>query len=203
MSSFNTSNSHPLIPNSNQYYIDKKYVSIHSEDRDILRYPKSSEFEIELPQDYLNVHSAKLYSWTFPANYSVFSSDNSNNFLIFKFIKLYNPGEFSFSDPLSEAIFAALYNNLSSTYVFTIEPGFYNPQQMAIELTNQLNRVVTAYLYTVITDPTLQSQLKSQGGYTDFVVAYSEVGQKLWFGNRSSSFTFLNEKQLDLKNANS
>ena len=49
MSSFNTSSSHPLIPNANQYYVDKKYVSIHSEDRDILRYPRSGEFEIELP----------------------------------------------------------------------------------------------------------------------------------------------------------
>ena len=46
MSSFNLSSSHPLIPNSNQYYIDKKYVSIHSEDRDIIKYPRSGEFEI-------------------------------------------------------------------------------------------------------------------------------------------------------------
>lgn len=29
---FNTSTSHPLIPNANDYIIYKKYVSIHSED---------------------------------------------------------------------------------------------------------------------------------------------------------------------------
>ena len=57
MSSFNTSNSHPLIPNSNQYYIDKKFVSIHSEDRDIFRYAKSTEFEIELPSNRCRLHN--------------------------------------------------------------------------------------------------------------------------------------------------
>ena len=31
--SFNTFNNHPLIPNSNQYFYEKKYISIHSEDR--------------------------------------------------------------------------------------------------------------------------------------------------------------------------
>ena len=38
MSQFTLNNNHQLIPNSNQYYVDKKYVSIHSEDRDILKY---------------------------------------------------------------------------------------------------------------------------------------------------------------------
>ena len=33
---YNTSTNHPLIPNANDYIIYKKYVSIHSEDRDVL-----------------------------------------------------------------------------------------------------------------------------------------------------------------------
>ena len=93
MSSFNTSTSHPLIPNSNQYYIEKKYVSIHSEDRDITKYPIASEFEIELPQDYLNVKSVRLSTWSFPANYNVFSPENYNIAMSFKFITLYNPAK--------------------------------------------------------------------------------------------------------------
>ncbi len=28
-------NGHPLIDNSNQYFFEKKFISIHSEDRDI------------------------------------------------------------------------------------------------------------------------------------------------------------------------
>ena len=139
MSSFNTSSTHPLIPNANQYYVDKKYVSIHSEDRDILKYPASNEFEIELPQDYLNVQSVKLSTWSFPANYNVFSAINFNVGMTFKFIKLYNPGEHSYADPLTEAIFAGLYILISKTYIIMIETGFYNPDQMATELTNKFN----------------------------------------------------------------
>ena len=73
MSKFNTFTNHPLIPNSQEFMVIRKYVSIHSEDRDILKYPNSSEFEIELPQDYLNVLSVRLESWSFPSNYSTFS----------------------------------------------------------------------------------------------------------------------------------
>ena len=66
MSRLELNNNHPLIPNSNQYLFERKFVSINSEDRDLIKYPNSSEFEIELPQDYVNVQSVKLYSWSFP-----------------------------------------------------------------------------------------------------------------------------------------
>ena len=45
---FNTNTSHPLIPNSQEYIYYKKYVSVHSEDRNMLKYPESSDFEFEL-----------------------------------------------------------------------------------------------------------------------------------------------------------
>ena len=60
MSRFDLNNNHPIIPNANQYYFEKKYVSIHSEDRDVIKYRNPSSFEIELPQDYLNVQSVRL-----------------------------------------------------------------------------------------------------------------------------------------------
>ena len=69
---FNTSNSHPIIPNSNDYMIYKKYVSIHSEDRDSLKYPNSNLFEIEMPEDITNIYSLRLINWTFPSNYNSF-----------------------------------------------------------------------------------------------------------------------------------
>ena len=58
-------NNHPLITNANQYFYERKFISIHSEDRDVDKYPNSALFEIELPQDYVNVASARLYSWSF------------------------------------------------------------------------------------------------------------------------------------------
>ena len=41
---FNVNSSHPLIQSSQEYMYYKKFVSIHSEDRDIIRYPNSAEF---------------------------------------------------------------------------------------------------------------------------------------------------------------
>jgi hypothetical protein len=197
MSQFNLNNNHQLIPNSNQYYIDKKYVSIHSEDRDILKYRNASEFEIELPQDYLNVQSARLSTWSFPSNYSVFTIDSNNVYMTFKFSTLYNPGEHSYSDPLTEAIFAGLYYNLNNDYIVEIEPGFYNPTQMATELTNKFNETVSVYLqdFFTSTDP-LYIQYNYAADlfteYTRFTIVYSEVAQKLWFGNNADQFIITN-----------
>ena len=193
MSSFNTSTSHPLIPNANQYYIERKYVSIHSEDRDILKYKASSEFEIELPQDYLNVQSVKLSTWSFPANYNVFSSINFNIAMTFKFIKLYNPGEHSFADPLTEAIFAGLYSIFGKEYLVRIETGFYNPEQMATELTNKFNEAVSTLLTTFFTNtPAYNYALALFTGYDRFNIVYNAVGQKLWFGNTADQFELTN-----------
>jgi len=193
MSSFNTSSTHPLIPNANQYYLDKKYVSIHSEDRDILKYPNSSEFEIELPQDYLNVYSVKLYSWSFPANYNVFSPVNFNIAMTFKFVKLYNPGEFGFADPLTEAIFAGLYSLIGKEYVVRIETGFYTPDQLATELTNKFNETVSNELIDFFTNtPAYNYALALFTGYDRFVIVYNSVGQKLWFGNNADQFELTN-----------
>ena len=137
-------NNHPLIPNSNQYFYERRYLSVHSEDRDFSKYPNSAEFEITMPQEYLNVVSVRLASWSFPSNYSVFSTIGTYNVkMTFKMTNLYNPGEYGVSSPLLEGIFAALYNNIDKQYVITIESGFYNPDQMATELTNRFNEAVT------------------------------------------------------------
>lgn len=72
MSRFNTQTSHPLIPNSQEYQFEQQYISIHSEDRNMLKYPNSSEFEIELPQDYSNVEGFRLTSGYFPSTVNVF-----------------------------------------------------------------------------------------------------------------------------------
>lgn len=193
MSRFNVSQNHPLIANSQQYLDYKKFVSIHSEDRDIIKYPNSSEFEIELPQDYLNVQSVKLSSWSFPANYDVFSPVNFNIAMTFKFIKLYNPGEHGYADPLTEAIFAGLYSLIGKQYLVRIESGFYNPTQMATELTNKFNEAVTNILTDFFTNtPAYNYALALFTGYNRFVIVYNSVGQRLWFGNTADQFEITN-----------
>lgn len=199
MSRFNTSTNHPIIPNANEYMYEKQYVSIHSEDRNGLKWPQSSEFEIELPQDYCNVQSVRLASWTFPANYNTFSLSQNNIAIVFEITKPYNPTDHMISDPLLTAISDALQAYLGKPFIAVIEEGFYNPNQIATELTNRFNNVVSSVIIEFLTAnaPELLPQFNLTG-YDQFVVVYNEVGQKLWFGNKSSDFVISNDSALYL-----
>ena len=120
----------------------------------------------------------------------------------FKFVQLYNPGEHSFSDPLTEAIFAGLYYNISNDYIVVIEPGFYNPTQMATELTNKMNEATSAYLKSFFNDPAYPAYNYAAALFTNydrFTIVYNEVGQKLWFGNNADQFVLTNKESLLLK----
>jgi hypothetical protein len=198
---YNLNTNHPLITNSNEYYLERKYVSIHSEDRNVFKYPNSSDYEIELPQDYLNIQTVQLVSWSFPANYNVFSGFFSNLFMTFKIINPYNPGENGFSDPLAEAIFAGLYYNKDKDYSINIQAGFYNPIQMMNELTNKMNETITLYLNDFFkSNPTYNYALELfVNGYERFRIIYDDVGQKLWFGNNSDQFILTNDSQVYLQ----
>ena len=207
---FNTNTSHPLTQNSQEYIYYRKYVSIHSEDRDMLKYPDSSTFEIELPEDLLNVASLRLFDWSFPCNYNTFSNLFSNTTMTFQINSPYDPNRHNVGNLLLEKIFECLYYNINTQYTLTIEDGFYNPLQMAKELTNKFNESVTnviiAYFNKEILNPALTPVERDEyqqaldlfmtaGGYTNFVVVYNTVGNKLWFGNISDGFIFTNEIQ--------
>ena len=193
---YNVNNNHPLIPNSQQYILFNKYVSIHSEDRDLLKFPNSSEFEIELPEDIVNVASLKLINWTFPANYNTFSKGNENTSLYYKITTPYNPAAFGLTDQYNYRIYEALFMTQQEPYIFYIEEGFYNPDQMVTELTNKFNYTTSKRIRSYFTEKgwtdTL-NEFNSNGGYSRFIVVYNSVSLKLWFGNRADGFTILNE----------
>ena len=209
-SNFNVNTSHPLIPNSQEYIYYKKYVSIHSEDRDALKYPSSSIFEIEMPEDLLNVMALRLHDWSFPCNYDTFSDLFSNTRMTFRINNPYNPNINSLSDLLSEKIFECLYYNRDTEFNVFIENGFYNPLQMATELTNKFNTAVTSTIISYFTSKSVDSSLtpvekqeyidalalfNQAGGYTNFVIVYNAVGNKIWYGNVSDGFILTTELQ--------
>jgi Fe-S cluster biosynthesis and repair protein YggX len=208
---FNTNTSHPLIPNSQEYMFYKKYVSIHSEDRNSIKFPNPAEFEIEIPEDMLNVSALRLISWSFPANYNTFSSLNNNVTLTFRINNPYNPNINGVSILIYEKIFEYLFLYQDNYFEIIIENGFYNPQQMVNELTNKMNYVVTqnliSYFTIQSTNPSLTvvqqeeyvvalNELNNIGGYNNFTVVYNNVSQKIWFGNTSDQFILTNETQL-------
>jgi hypothetical protein len=193
---YNVNTTHPLIPSSQQYIIYNKYVSIHSEDRDLAKFPSSSEFEIELPEDITNIMSIKLVNWTFPANYNTFSATNGNVLFVFTIKKPYNPAAFGISDDYNYRIYEALFMTQDDPYKFIIEFGFYNPAQMTTELTNKLNFIVTKRIIQYFENKgwtdTL-NQFETNLGYNRFIVVYNNVNSKIWFGNRADGFTIINE----------
>lgn len=194
-----TLTNHPIISNSNQYFYEKKYLSIHSEDRDYIKYPDSSEFEILLPQDYLNVVSVKLVSWAFPSNYNVFSTLGAYNIkMSFKFTELYNPAVHNVNDELLFGIYDALQSNLNNYYEITIEPGFYNPDQMATELTNKCNEAVTIKIkeFFDLNANTYANARNAFSSYDRFKIVYHTVSMKMWFGNTTDRFTLTNENSV-------
>jgi hypothetical protein len=196
---YNISGNHPLISNSNDYIAYKKYVSIHSEDRDCIKYPVSSVFEIELPEDIINVYSLRLINWTFPANYNTFSTLNQNVRMTFIINNPYNPGANNLSNPLEQAIFECLYTSTNEQFVINIEDGFYNPTQMVTELQNKFNAAVSFRILKYLKDKgdqVLVNEFESQSGYSKFVIVYNVVGQKIWYGNKSDQFILTNEIQL-------
>ena len=198
MSKFNVSTNHPIIPNAQEYMYEKQFVSIHSEDRHILKYPSSSDFEIELPQDYCNVQAVRLARWSFPStNYSTFTISQNNIYISFQITKPFNPGDYNLENNLLNKIYDALQAKLENNYIAVITEGFYNHNQMAVELTNRFNNAVSIYIaeYLTINEPDLLVMFNANR-YNQFVVAYDSVGQKLWFGNKSSDFIITNNSIL-------
>ena len=200
---FNLRNNHPLIKNTQQYYTYTRLVSVHSEDRNITRYPESSEFEIELPDTYNGITNISLESWSFPSNYSTFSPILNNVSLTFRIINAYNPSDHAVIDPLTIAIHAGLANNFTHEYIAIIEAGFYNEVQMFSELQLKMNEAVSEYLLDFFTNTPVYNYavplLIAANGYHRFVVTYNQVGQKLWFGNMADQFVLSNDSAFYLE----
>lgn len=187
---YNLNTSHPIQPNAQEYLSYTKHVSIHSEDRDMIKFPNSSLFEIELPEYVNNVVSVRLVNWTFPANYNTFSDTFNNVTMSFQITTPYNPAEHLVSNPMLEAIYKCLFTTQNDIYYIFIEEGFYTPIQMATELTNKLNEAVTIRIKAYLTNENTDL-LATFTSYDRFVVVYNQVRQNIWFGNTADGFTLL------------
>ena len=108
------STNHPLISREQTYTVDRKLVTIHTEDRDINQWPEPNHFEVSIPETLLNVESIRLVEIMLPANYYTFSNRNQNT-------KLWITGS-------------------TFTHEITIAEGFYSdPEELASELTAAIN----------------------------------------------------------------
>lgn len=170
---FNVNSEHQLIRRQNTYVLDRKLVTIHTEDRDVCQWPNSNYFEITLPETLTDVQSLRLVEIEFPANQYVFSNYQQNTKLQFYLIP-------SVNTDLPK--YLALAANTSMPYEIQIQEGFFSPSQMATEIENLMNKAVTDFLIN-------QAGIAGSD-YTYFKVYYDQVGQKMYFGNTFDQFEF-------------
>ena len=118
------SKNHPIIKNENTYFLDKKTITFHSEDRDIKKWSNSNFFEVSLPETLNNIQSMKLVSMELNDRLPVFSKNYRN-------IKL------SFAlDSYDET----KKNNYET---ITIDEGNYSPELLALTIQNLMNTKIT------------------------------------------------------------
>jgi len=152
MSRFVLNQTHPLIPREQNYVLDRKIITIHSNDRDISKWPKANHFEIELPEDITNVQSIRLVEITLPNSHYVFTNAYQNTKLSFDISGIYGGGGFG---------------AINGPYIIEISEGSYTADQLAIEIATKMNQVVS------------QDRKKF---FQDFKCKYNPVTNTFWFG---------------------
>jgi hypothetical protein len=108
------------------YVVQKKIVTVHTEDRDVTKWPTPTQFEIDLPVDYKNVVSMRLNEIELPVPLYVFSEQDQN-------VKL------------------AVESVNGPTVVIEIKEGNYTGEELALELSGQLS-AATGNTFDVIYD---------------------------------------------------
>ena len=120
MSNLNTRQAHPLIRREQNYVLDRKLISFHSQDRDISKWSNSNHFEVQLPENLKNVQSMRLDAITFPNSQLIFSTAYQNTKLSFK---------------INE-----------NMHTITISPGAYSTLLLVTEIQNKMNSKVSEFL---------------------------------------------------------
>ena len=143
-------------------------VSIHSEDRDILKYSNPNNFEVELPQVFRNVLSLELYDIQLPKYYYNISENLQNTALWFSL-------PYFSEDPIEMRMASGYYTNI--TFVE--------------ELENAFNKRVTELLYF------LEAYTTPGMNYTGFTVKLNNYNNKLEIYNSQHEFKCWFQKKSD------
>ena len=78
MSYFSRNTTQPLIKNNKEFMVHSHIISVQSEDRDVLKWPNSSQFEIELPIEYKNICAITVLDMQIPNTFYNFSTIDHN-----------------------------------------------------------------------------------------------------------------------------
>ena len=148
-------NSHDLIKRSQTFALERKCISIHSEDRDMSKYKNSNSFEVTLPETLRNVQTMCLAEISLPTNLYLFSNNYQNT----KFIFSLSPSKLI--DSLSSEY--TLLNFYSGKFITIITSGSYTPMSFANEIQMQMNNEITNFINSNIQDIPASGSLGFKG----------------------------------------
>lgn len=194
-------NNHPIIERKNDYLLNRKLFSIHSEDIDYSKWPNSSEFQIQCPQSYKNVQSIRLVEINFPTNYYNISNKLQNNkFRIIAISQDCSNGHPSYIDDILEEIIVngddfdidtfdcSLSNPCYQKMTITIPDGYYTNKYLAKTIAFHLNQL-TQSAASKCGDLSWNPQF-----YWNAI--YDEVRQKILIGNNGNLFFVLDNSYI-------
>jgi hypothetical protein len=205
---FSANTNHPIIAQGNEFVLGRKNLSVHSDDRDITKWPQSNSFAINLPEPLLRVQSIQLVDISLPTNYPTFTSLNQN-------IKLYieliptpylvghngpTAGSIESDDYLKIASYLNTQNiphvsnhayELSALHQITISEGNYSAEQLANELQFKINKYFECFFKNVCNFGT---RAVAEYNYDRFRVVYDNVENRFKFGNTADCFKLYFDK---------
>ena len=150
----------------NNSIFNTQIMSIHTEDRDITKWPFENNFEVELPLVIKNVLSIELYDITLPLCYYNISTNLQNTSLWFS-IPQY------FQDPIE----------------LILDSGFYNELELVESLKINLNKATSNKLYLI------QVYAINTTTYDGFDVSLNKITQKITITNKLDNFSFWCQKK--------
>jgi len=160
-SNFILQTAHPLIKSEQTYVLDRKLISIHSVDRDYKKWPNSSEFGIDLGENFYNVQSMRLINFAIPVNHYTFSDSYQNTKLSFTYSVNYPIYLTNFDNNPSSTTqnsYLLLYQILEALFG-TYASGFPNkPNDITFE------RYDSGLGWLVISDADIESYSTATGG---------------------------------------
>ena len=143
-----------------------RMVTIHTEDRDLLKYPFENAFEVVLPTVLKNVLSVELADIALPAFYYNVSDYLQNT-------KMWFSVPDYFSEPLEIEVLS----------------GCYTPADLCSALATQLNAATTRRLYA------LGVYVSPLTAYSQFSVTYSAIERKFAFRTVQDAFVLWFDKE--------
>jgi len=156
-SNLNLQNNNPIIENKDDYFLDRKLLTVHSEDRNYSKWKYSNEFEIDCPQSYTNIQSMRLTEISFPSNFYNFSENLQNTKFKLKILNI-NP---------------SLTSPSIGDYTIDISNGYYTDVELANTLTNRLNKILKINI-NILPAPKLE-----------WKAVYYKTKQKILIGNNA------------------